>query len=156
MKIRTANESDRESLQKFFKHYENKSLIANRIDCYLKHNTTIIADDCGKIAGVLQWYPKEDPKAGVAEFEEIFVVKEYRGKGIASKLVEFAINSVKSFFVINKVKPRKIFLFVNKDNTPAKNLYEKHGFKFIAEVNDLFADGENECFYCFSFQTSAY
>ena len=93
-----ATEKDKKQLYEFFKHYKNKKLVENRVNCYLSHNFTIVAKDKGKIIGVLQWYVKEDPKAGVVEFEEVFILKAYRGKGIGALLVKFAIQSIIDYF----------------------------------------------------------
>lgn len=147
-----ASKKDGEQLLGFFRHYNNRVISQNRIDCYLSYNFTIIAKDKDKIVGILQWYIKEDPRAGVAEFEELFVLEEYRGKGIGSALIEHAIQSVKDCFTNLKIKPRKIFLFVAKKNGSARKLYLKHGFELLADVGGLFSDVEIELFYCLNLQ----
>ncbi len=147
IKIAIATEKDRNQLIGYFKHYKIEEIIKNRVNCYTSHNFTVIAKDGNSIIGILQWYIKEDPKAGVIEFEEIHVKENYRSKGIGSMLVKSAIKSVKSYFKKIKIKPRKIFLFVGKDNKVAKSLYEKCGFKFISEVGNLFSGNEAELFY---------
>lgn len=150
MIIQVADNNDKEELINYFNHYKNEKIIKNRVESYLKYNKMIIAKENNKIVGVLQWHIKENPQSGVVEFEEIFVNKELRGKGIGSKLVDFAIKDVKEYFISNNLKLRKIFLFTNKNNIPARKLYEKYGFKFIAELNELFSDNEKEAFYCLS------
>ncbi len=150
MIIQVADNNDKEELINYFNHYKNEKIIKNRVESYLKYNKMIIAKENNKIVGVLQWHIKENPQSGVVEFEEIFVNKELRGKGIGSKLVDFAIKDVKEYFISNNLKSRKIFLFTNKNNIPARKLYEKYGFKFIAELNELFSDNEKEAFYCLS------
>lgn len=145
--IREAEKKDQEQLLEYFKHYGNDKLIKSRVECYLNHNFTIIALDKDKIVGTLQWYVKENPNAGVAEFEEVHVLKEYRGRHISSSLVEFGINSVKEYFKSIKINPRRIYLFVGSENETAKGLYEKHGFKFVSDLGNLFSDKEKESFY---------
>jgi len=148
MIISKATKKDRKELLNFFKHYKINDLAKKRVECYTNYASTIIAKEKDKIIGVLQWYVKEDPKAGVAEFEELFVKKEYRSRGIGLRLVEAGIKDVRSFFRKNNIKPRKIFLFISKSNIASRKLNKKLGFKFIAEVEDLFLDGESELFYC--------
>ena len=148
MEIRKATSKDAEKLREFFKHYKNEEIINSRIECYLEHNSTIIAEENQDIAGAVQWYVKENPNAGVAELEEMFVTENYRKKGIASELLNYLIEDVKKFFSSRNIEPRKLYLFVSKDNQSARKLYEKHGFKMIAEVNDIFTDNQNEVFYC--------
>jgi len=147
IKISLATGKDKKELTRWFKHYKVYSLIANRVDCYISHNFTVLAKDTEKIIGVLQVYMKEDPKSGVAEFEEMHVLEQYRGKGVGSSLVEFAIDSVKKHFKKINLKPRKIFLFVADENLAARRLYEKYGFKFVTKVGDLFDDNRTELFF---------
>jgi len=146
--IKSATKKDKSELLKFFEHYRNKSLVKNRVECYLSHNHTVIACDNKKIIGIAQWYIKENPKSGVVEIEEVFVLDEYRGQGVGLKIIEFTINSIKNNF--NKIgfKLRKIYLFVSKNNYPAINLYQSIGFKEINQIGNLFDDLETELFYC--------
>ncbi|MFA5856774.1 MAG: GNAT family N-acetyltransferase [Candidatus Pacearchaeota archaeon] len=147
IKVQMATKEDIHLLNEFFKHYQTKKIINNRSNCYTSHNFTVIAKDDNNIVGTLQWYIKENPNAGVVEFEEVFVLEKYRGNGIASQLIKFSIEEVIKFFNEINIKPRKIFLMVSKDNLTARKLYEKFGFINIAELNDLFFDGEIELFY---------
>ncbi len=124
---------------------EDKEILEKRIDCYLSHNFTVVARDREKIVGTLQWYVKEDPNAGVAEFEEVHVLEDYRGNKIGSMLVDFAIQSVRDYFEKNGLKPRKIYLFVS--NEIAMKLYEKHGFKKVCDAGFLFWDNDREILY---------
>jgi len=147
IKITLATEKDKKQLLEYFKHYKVEEIIKKRIDSYLSHNFTVIAKDQDKIVGILQWYIKENPQAGVVEFEEVHVLDNYRGRGIGSSIVKFAIQSVRDYFKKIDINPRKIFLFVSKDHKAARALYEKYGFKFISDVDNLFSDNEIESFY---------
>ena len=57
------------------------------------------------------------------EIDYIVVDSQYRGKGIAKKLLESIIN-------LNK---KNITLEVREDNIPAINLYEKMGFEIVSK-----------------------
>ena len=106
-----------------------------------------IVSDKNKIVGVLQWHVKENAAHGLAEIEEVLILENYRGQGTGSLLVLCAIDAIRSYFVEYNIKPRKIFLFVGKENTPARKLYEKHGFKFISSIGYVFQDNVEELFY---------
>jgi ribosomal protein S18 acetylase RimI-like enzyme len=118
------------------------------VDCYLGHNFTILAKDLDRIVGVLQWYLKEDPTAGIVEFEEYHVRAEYRGKGIGSRLVDYAIQSVKAYFRALGLQPRRIFLFVGSENRAARAVFEKFGFESVGEAQGLFFENEPLLIYC--------
>ncbi|MBS3055765.1 GNAT family N-acetyltransferase [Candidatus Pacearchaeota archaeon] len=147
IKITLATKKDKNYLLSYFEHYKIKGLIENRVNCYILHNFTVIARTNNKIIGVLQWYIKEDPRAGVVEFEEVHVSEKYRNKGVGDLLIKFAIRSVRDYFKKIQIKPRKIFLFVEKNNKAAISLYKKYKFKFISEVGRLFSDKEIQLFY---------
>lgn len=148
IKIALASKKDKEQLLEFFKHYKVESVIKKRVGCYLSHNFTVIAKDKNNIVGALQWYMKEDPKLGITEFEEVYVSENYRNKRIGSSLVKFAIQSVRNHFRKIGIKPRKIFLFVSKENKIARVLFEEHGFKRISKVDNLFYNNRTELIYC--------
>ena len=60
------------------------------------------------------------------EIRDLFIEKEYRQKGYATKLINIAINK----FGMKKIK-------VAPDNTVAFNMYIKLGFKQYRKSNDL-------------------
>ncbi len=76
-----------------------------------------------------------------AEFFGFYVGKEYRGQGLASKLLENAIELVKKNATIIKIKVK-----VNPEQKTALKLYEKYGFEQVGrlkkelKVNDIFYD----------------
>lgn len=149
--ISAATIKDKPQLINYLKHYKDKEFTEKRVDCFLTHNFTIVAKEKDTIVGMLQWHVKEDPDDGLAEFEEVHVMDEYRRQGIASKMILLGIKQVKEYFKKMGFKPRKIFLFVGDENNAARALYEKHGFKYIADVGNLFHDEEIELFYAFTF-----
>ena len=73
IKYSMAKKKDKNQLLKWFSHYGSRGIVKRRVDCYLSHNFTVVAKDKEKIVGVLQWYPKEHPKDGIAEIEEVFI-----------------------------------------------------------------------------------
>lgn len=66
------------------------------------------------------------------ELDNIYVLKEYRNKGIASIMMDFMINEGKKKNVIN------ITLEVREDNINAISLYKKYGFVEKAIRNNYY------------------
>ena len=82
-------------------------------------NHVLIYNDDDKILGFLDYSVMYER----AEINYIFVLKEYRSKGIASKLLEYMLDN-NDF--------NEISLEVNVNNKKAIKLYQKYGFR---EVN---------------------
>ncbi len=59
----------------------------------------------------------------VAELHELFVRKEFRGKGVASRLMERSVE-----YGIERGRVL-MGLWVGEKNEPAKRFYRKHGFR---------------------------
>ncbi len=142
-----ATELDQKDLTAYFKHYPFEAAAIDRACCYTSHNFTVIAKLGPLIAGTVQWYVKENPAAGLVEFEEVYVKEEFRRRRIGYLLVEFAIQSVNFYFHKVGIQPRKIFLFVTRGNLAARSLYEKFGFVFVSEAGNLFSDAETDLLY---------
>ena len=147
IKISVSTKKDRKQLISWFNFYHNQELAENRVGCYLTHNSTIVAKDKNKIIGVLQWHVKENAAHGLAEIEEVLVAEDHRGQGTGSMLVLFAIDAIRKYFIELTIRPRKIYLFVARENTSARKLYEKHGFRLINSIGYLFFDDAEEMFY---------
>lgn len=82
-------------------------------------NNVIIYKEDNKILGYLDYSIMYER----AEINYIFVIEEYRSKGIASKLLDYLFNN-------NDFK--EISLEVNINNTNAIKLYTKYGFKEVS------------------------
>ena len=142
-----ATVADKELLAKTFQHFKDKNTIKNRAECYLSHNHTTLAKDRNQIIGKMLWYVKENPNDGVVEFEELYVFEEYRRKGIGTELVKYSIKAVRKHFNNLEIDPRRIYLFTSEKNQIARRLYQKFGFKYIANLGHLYSENENELFY---------
>jgi ribosomal protein S18 acetylase RimI-like enzyme len=141
----TFGKATRKDIKKLiFKHYKNKRMAKNRAECYVSHNFTTVARQNREIIGRVQWYIKENPSHGLVEFEEVYLSEKHRGKGIGKALLKNAIKDVREHFKKEKLKLRRIYLFVSKDNMTARRLYKGLGFREVADVGDLFYDGCKE------------
>ena len=150
IKVSLASPADRDKLSIFFEHYQNSELKINRVDCFTTQNFTIVAKQNENIVGICQWRVKENPKAGVAELEELFVKEEYRGQGVGKNILKFTIITIHDYFGKIGIIPRKIYLLVSENNLSARKLYEKLGFSNMAAIGTLFDDSQPELFYCYT------
>lgn len=66
------------------------------------------------------------------ELLSICVDSSYRKQGLATKILK------ELFFILKHTGVLKIFLEVNKKNTPALNLYKKIGFEFLSERKNYY------------------
>lgn len=102
----------------------------------LTHNCKYwIAKFNGSVIGYIGLYVNGD-------ITNVAVSKEYRGRGIASRLLTKAIDYAKYNEVSN------IFLEVRTGNNIAIKLYEKNGFKQISRRKKYYEDGEDALIYC--------
>ena len=84
-----------------------------------------------KNIGFLAFYPVEN-KLYLSKF---YLLKEYRGKKISRKMLEFLVNYAKD------KKLKSIYLNVNKHNDLAINVYKHLGFIIIREEKNDIGNG---------------
>lgn len=147
IRIEDATPDDQKQLEESYQHFKDKAAMRIRAECFIFHNNTILAKVGKRIIGKVLWYVKENPNDGLVELEELFVLEDYRRKGVGSKLVKFSINAVQNHFKSLGIEPRRIYLFTNENNDGARKLYENFGFKSIANLGHLYSDDENDLFY---------
>lgn len=75
--------------------------------------------------------------AGSPYVASIEVAPDYRGKGIGSRLLQFA----EEFY---RREHRHIFLCVSSFNKRARDLYERVGYHAVGELQDYIIDGASE------------
>ena len=75
--------------------------------------------------------------ASAPYIKSIAVVPEARGLGIGSALLEFAERRFRD-------EARFLFICVSSFNDRARSLYERHGFRPVASLDDHVIDGASE------------
>ncbi|MGI5992381.1 MAG: GNAT family N-acetyltransferase [Methanosarcina sp.] len=121
-----------------FENQSSETLIKYSKNC---RNTFYIIKDNDRIAGYCSYYLK--PYFSLKGFEKQSVIssiaidRNFRGRGFAERLLRFTIKEMK----VNGVS--SILLYVNANNRPAIQLYEKIGFQPIKRVEDICGQKES-------------
>ena len=113
-----------------------------------KLHNYIVADDNGKIAGIVTWLIHGLPRHQLAELDRIAVLPEYMGKGVAQNLFKALIKDSKTFYKKNNTNLRKLYLLTHADNKRAHKFYEKIGFKHETTLKQHYYRNRDE--YVFS------
>lgn len=103
--------------------------IESYVDKLLQYATIICAYESGTLSGFIGYYSND--KATLSGYISVLVVdKQYRNRKIAEKLMKYTISDLKDKGF------ERCRLEVLKENKRALSLYEKIGFKIIAENKD--------------------
>ena len=113
-----------------------------------KLHNYIVADDNGKIIGIVTWLIHGLPRHQLAELDRIAVLPEYMGKGVAQNLFKALIKDTKTFYKKNNTNLRKLYLLTHADNKRAHKFYEKIGFKHETTLKQHYYRNRDE--YVFS------
>ena len=112
-----------------------------------KQHHYIVAEEKGKIIGIVTWLMHGLPKHQLCELDRIAVLPEYRGKGIAHKLFSAMVKGAETFYKKNKSKLRKLYLLTHADNIRAHKFYEKLGFKHETTLKQHYYKDKDEYIY---------
>ena len=116
-----------------------------------KFHHYIVAEEKGKILGIVTWLMHGLPKHQLAELDRIAVLPEYRGKGVAKQLFNSLIKDAKLFYKKNNSKLRKLYLLTHADNIRAHRFYEKLGFKHETTLKEHYYKDKDEFVYTIFF-----
>ena len=116
-----------------------------------KNHHYIVAEENGKIIGIVTWIMHGLPKHRLCELDRIAVLPEYRGRGVAKKLFDDLVNDAKQFYKKNKSKLRKLYLLTHADNIKAHKFYEKLGFKHETTLKEHYYKDKDEYVYSMFF-----
>jgi len=92
-----------------------------------------LAQSEGEIVGSAALMKEHD---GVYELAKMCVIESFRGKGVATLLIEQCLQKAK------ELRAKKLLLFSNHQLEAALKLYEKHGFRHIAVENSPFSTAD--------------
>lgn len=108
---------------RFLKVAYSDEMLKKRLDQII-----FVAEHDEKIIGFINLKETEQPNT--YDLSAIYILPDYQGKRIGSRLIAHSIEPIKNF--------EKTFLEVEKDNINAVNFYRKLGFKIVDEYNDDF------------------
>jgi len=148
MKFRIANEKDAEQIANVLISYYNLENLDEAKNTFLnelkKDNHYIVAEEDGKIIGLVTWIMHGLPKHKLAELDRIVILKEARGKGLGKKLVNELIKDANNAYKKKGYKLRKLYILTHADNKKAHIFYEKVGFKHETTLKDHYYKGKDE------------
>jgi ribosomal protein S18 acetylase RimI-like enzyme len=104
----------------------------------------VVADEDGRIAGIVTWQMHGLPKHQLCELDRIAVLKEYRGKGIAQSLFKALVDDADVEYKKHGSKLRKLYILTHADNKRAQEFYKKMGCKHETTLKDHFYKGKDE------------
>lgn len=155
MKIRKAKLSDAKGIANVLVQSYNIKNLREGIDTFKneikKQYHYIIAENDGKIIGIVTWLVHGLPKHQLCELDRIAVLLEFRGKGVSRKLFNALIKDVKQFYKKNKSKLRKLYLLTHADNIRAHKFYEKLGFRHETTLKSHYYKDKDEYVYSMFF-----
>ena len=117
-----------------------------------KFHHYIVAEDSGRIIGLVTWILHGLPKHQLCELDRIAVLPEYRGKGVAKQLFAALVKDADEFYKKSSSKLRKLYLLTHADNIRAQKFYEKLGFRHETTLKEHYYKGKDEYVYSIFFK----
>lgn len=155
MKIRKATSKDAKEVANVLVQSYNIKDLGEGTDVFRKEaeklHHYIIAEENGKIIGIVTWLMHGLPKHQLCELDRIAVLPEYRGKGVSRKLFAAMVKDAKQFYKKNRSRLRKLYLLTHADNERAQKFYEKLGFRHETTLKQHYYKEKDEYVYSMFF-----
>lgn len=156
MILRKATLDDKEKIAEVLLELLNIKDIEKARQAFLreinKGDNYIVAEDNGKIIGLVSWLMHGRPSHGLAELYHIITLKESRGKGVGRKLFKMMIEEIKKEYKKNNSNLRKLFLLTRSTNKGTHIFYEKLGFKHETTLKEHFYKDKDEFVFSMFFE----
>ena len=117
------------------------------VNCYFDYHHIKIARVDGVIQGACFWRIEGEKVWGFGWIEDLWVEKEHRKKGLGEKLLRAALDEMKIFFEKDGIRMRRVALTTDMINKNARQLYEKLGFRNVANITDIYEEDKDSLFY---------
>jgi N-acetylglutamate synthase-like GNAT family acetyltransferase len=148
MKFRKAIGKDAVGIATVLKECYNISSIKEGVKIFeeevVKKYHFIVAEDDGRIAGIVTWQMHGLPKHQLCELDRIAVLSEYRGKGVSNELFKALVKDSNSSYKKSGSKLRKLYILCHADNKRAHAFYKKMGMKHETTLKNHFYKGKDE------------
>ncbi len=156
MQIRKATEKDADGIADVLLKCYNISGLEEGKLAFLnetkKLHHYIVAEEDGKIIGIVTWAMHGLPKHMLAELDRIAVLPEYRGKGVSIVLFNFLKEDADNEYKKHGFKLRKLYLLTHDDNERAHAFYHKIGFKHETTLKQHYYKDKDEFVFSMFFE----
>ena len=153
--LRAASYDDKEQISKvlldFYNMNDRDEAIKSFISELDKDFHYLVAEENGKIIGLVTWLMHGLPKHGLFELDRICILSDARGKGVGRKLVDRLINDAREWYDKEEGNIRKLYLLTHEDNKSAHAFYEKVGFIHDTTLKDHYYKNQDERVYVMFF-----
>ena len=153
--LREATYDDKDQIAKVLLDFYNMNDVDEAIQSFNneldKDFHYIVAEEAGKIIGLVTWLMHGLPKHGLFELDRICILAEARGKGVGRKLVDKLIDNASKWYDKEGEKIRKLYLLTHEDNKNAHSFYEKVGFSHETTLKDHYYKDQDERVYVMFF-----
>ena len=153
--LRKATYDDKDQVAKVLLDFYNMNDVDEAIQSFNneldKDFHYIVAEEAGKIIGLVTWLMHGLPKHGLFELDRICILSEARGKGVGRKLVDKLIDNASKWYDKEGEKIRKLYLLTHEDNKNAHSFYEKVGFSHETTLKDHYYKDQDERVYVMFF-----
>ena len=153
--LRAASYDDKEQISKvlldFYNMNDRDEAIKSFISELDKDFHYLVAEENGKIIGLVTWLMHGLPKHGLFELDRICILSDARGKGAGRKLVDRLINHAREWYDKEGGNIRKLYLLTHEDNKNAHAFYEKVGFIHDTTLKDHYYKNQDERIYVMFF-----
>ncbi len=153
--LREASYDDKEQIAEVLLDFYNMNDHDEAIKSFTKELEKdfhyLVAEEDGKIIGLVTWLMHGLPKHGLFELDRICILSDARGKGVGRKLVDKLILDARKWYDKEGEIIRKLYLLTHEDNKNAHIFYEKVGFVHDATLKDHYYKNQDERVYVMFF-----
>ena len=147
VEYKKATENDGENIAKVLVKSFNIASIEEGIEIFKRESQKdnfIIAEEDGKILGLISWDMHGLPKHQLIRIERIAVIQNEKLKELGEGLFRKAMEDADKYYKSMKLKLRKVYAMVHSSNKGLKDFYEDLGFMVEARLKDHFYNGVDE------------
>lgn len=99
-------------------------------------NRSFVAIQKNQIIGGITWSIKEGINSGMVEIFQMSILKEYRGQGYGSILVDNCLKDIEAFYHTRNCTLQRVYIFITESNIIGRNLYRNKGFYVAANLKN--------------------
>jgi len=147
MRYRKANPGDTNKIAKLLVKCFNITSVKEGKETFHRErrkDNFIVAEENGKLIGLISWDMHGLPKHQLVRIERIGVLANPKRDEVAEELLRTAVQSADKFFKKMNLKLRKIYAMVHSPNIKMRNFYKKMGFVEEAKLKDHYYKGVDD------------